>query len=203
MICIDKIIGKGAEAVLFLSNIYSNKVVIKKRVKKSYRPEKLDKKLRKERTLREVKLLHKAKESGVPTPTVIYVGPDYYIMNYIDGDRPKKSKRVAQEMAKMLAKLHNTDIIHGDFTIANVIESKDRLYVIDFGLGFISKRIEDKADDLLSLIYSMKEYEDVITTSYKNSYKLGGAVAKRVNDIRRRMRYAFDKLNQSGTPIGF
>ncbi|MGC9309811.1 MAG: hypothetical protein ACP5D2_03915, partial [Candidatus Nanoarchaeia archaeon] len=39
------------------------------------------------------------------------------------------------------------NIIHGDLTTSNLIY-KNKLYIIDFGLSFISRRREDKAVDI-------------------------------------------------------
>lgn len=82
-------------------------------------------------------------------------------------------RKISKEIGKSIAKLHDNDIIHGDLTTSNMIwveslkkisnkeknaeqisshdckiNNKSRLFFIDFGLGFISKRIEDKAVDL-------------------------------------------------------
>ena len=43
--------------------------------------------------------------------------------------------------------MHNASIIHGDLTTSNIIVH-DKVYFIDFGLGFVSTKIEDKAVDL-------------------------------------------------------
>src|SRR3989344_1219675 len=61
-----KIIGKGAEAVL----IKKNNILIKDRIKKSYRISYLDLKLRKTRTKKEAKILLKASKL-IPVPTLI------------------------------------------------------------------------------------------------------------------------------------
>lgn len=55
-----------------------------------------------------------------------------------------------QKIGKQVALLHKNDIIHGDLTTSNTIlqEKTNKIYIIDFGLGFISKRLEDKAVDL-------------------------------------------------------
>jgi len=47
-----------------------------------------------------------------------------------------------------LAKLHDNNIIHSDLTTSNMILKSDKVYFIDFGLGFESNRLEDKATDL-------------------------------------------------------
>jgi TP53 regulating kinase-like protein len=51
-------------------------------------------------------------------------------------------------LGEEVSKLHEEDIIHGDLTTSNILLKGKRIYIIDFGLGFISNRIEDKAVDL-------------------------------------------------------
>lgn len=89
----------------------------------------------------------------------------------------KKQFSIMQQLGEQTAKLHENNIIHGDLTTSNTIlatsspkptqdykrakrdnnitdakhqqiSSKNKLFIIDFGLGFISSRIEDKAVDL-------------------------------------------------------
>ena len=86
-------------------------------------------------------------------------------------------QQISKQIGQALTKLHNQNIIHGDLTTSNMIyveknikktnitnsktsqaiqnKSKDNLrdnkfkiYLIDFGLGFHSHKIEDKAVDL-------------------------------------------------------
>jgi Kae1-associated kinase Bud32 len=56
--------------------------------------------------------------------------------------------------------MHDKDIIHGDLTTSNMI-LKEKVYFIDFGLGFNSTRIEDKAVDLhlLRQAFESKHYK--------------------------------------------
>lgn len=147
----SKIIAQGAEAIL-----EKNKdIVIKRRIKKEYRIRELDEKLRKQRTKSEVKILKKAFEiTNVPK---IIKNDDFSIeMDFISGDRLsekldeydlKKQIDVMSMVGKELTKIHNENIIHGDLTTSNIILNK-KIFIIDFGLSFISRRIEDKAVDL-------------------------------------------------------
>jgi TP53 regulating kinase-like protein len=149
----DKIIGIGAEAVL----IHTGTNLIKRRVKKGYRIPILDEKLRKLRTRSEAKLLEKAGKL-IPTPKVKKVDDKTMEidMEFIAGkklsehlDSLNNAEEVCRTIGAQIAKLHDADIIHGDLTTSNMILSKeDKLYFIDFGLGFNSAKIEDKAVDL-------------------------------------------------------
>ncbi len=147
----EKIIGQGAEALIIL-----NKNIIKRRQKKSYRLAELDEKIRSQRTKKEFKLLQKASKY-ISTPSVIKLNEKSkeIEMEFIDGQKlsekldslPNKIK-ICQLIGNSIAKIHDQDIIHGDLTTSNMIYKDNKVYFIDFGLGFTSKRDEDKAVDL-------------------------------------------------------
>ena len=165
-----KLIQQGAEAKIFLDK----NIINKQRIKKSYRHPILDEKIRKSRTKKEAKLLTKAAEF-INIPQVINQDKFNIQMQHIEGDRlsqtlntylqPKQFK-IMKQLGSQVAKLHQNNIIHGDLTTSNIILSKTpnsqtpptnqvsdtkpsgKLYIIDFGLGFISARIEDKAVDI-------------------------------------------------------
>jgi len=148
-----KVIARGAEAIITLKN----NIVTKNRIEKSYRYPDLDKKIRKLRTRSESKILQKASKI-VNVPKVINVDEKNtkIELEYIEGKRLSEYlektnyKKMSEKIGKGLAKLHDNNIIHGDLTTSNLIlnEKKNKVYFIDFGLGFHSPRIEDKAVDL-------------------------------------------------------
>jgi len=145
------IVGRGAEAILTKEGSF----LVKDRIKKGYRIEVLDNKLRKGRTKKETKLLNKA-GSLICVPKVINSdNKEKITMEFISGDKlsetldnMKNKEKVCEKIGENIAKLHDSDIIHGDLTTSNMIFSEDRVFFIDFGLGFTSKRVEDKAVDL-------------------------------------------------------
>ena len=82
---------------------------------------------------------------------------DKIIMPFINGKKLSehldefpltKQKQICKQIGKSIAKLHKNNIIHGDLTTSNMILKDNKTYFIDFGLGFISQRYEDKAVDL-------------------------------------------------------
>ena len=78
-----KIIAQGAEAIITLEK----NLILKNRIKKSYRISELDDKIRKQRTKKEIKLLTKAAEiinSPLPIETKDF---DKIQMPYIEGKR--------------------------------------------------------------------------------------------------------------------
>lgn len=180
---------RGAEAKVTKVKILGKNAVLKSRIPKKYRVQELDKKLRIERTRSEARLLNRAKLAGVNCPTVLEVGEFEIVMSLIVGDRPKMDKREAREAGNLLAKLHAADIIHGDYTPANLIVNKKEIFVIDFGLGFVSSDVEDKAVDVFTMLRSIKEKEEFLF-GYSN-YSKAKDVLIRVKNVEKRVRYAF------------
>ncbi|MDW8045138.1 MAG: KEOPS complex kinase/ATPase Bud32 [Nitrososphaerota archaeon] len=171
------LIKRGAEASLYLTEYFGEKVIVKRRDAKTYRNPRLDEEIRKHRTLQESSFLIRARESGVPTPLVYFVDTKRgeIIMQYIEGRRMKEIldaesdesiDELCIKLGQYIAKLHKRDLIHGDLTTSNFILSKDgHLVLIDFGLSFFSQRLEDKAVDL----HLIKE---VLTSAHKNSRRI-------------------------------
>lgn len=168
----NKIISKGAEAIIFIKE----KNIIKERIPKSYRNSDLDEKIRKSRTKREAKILEKAKKI-MNVPEIKEQEKFSLTLDYISGDKlseslnsysQKRQEETMKKLGKQVAKMHEGDIIHGDLTTSNVILKDEKIYIIDFGLGFISKRIEDKAVDLhlIKQALEAKHWKD-----YENLFK--------------------------------
>lgn len=181
---------RGAEAIVTETVFLNHQSVVKNRISKKYRAHALDEILRKSRTKVEARLLHRAKIAGVKCPTVLKVDDFSITMTYVKGKRPKMNKKEAKEAGKTLALLHASGIIHGDYTPANLLKNGNALFVIDFGLGFFSNYIEDKAVDVYTMLRTLdKKVQNDFLNGYK-SYKNHGAVFVRLNDISKRVRYA-------------
>lgn len=100
-----------------------------------------------------------------------------------------KQLQLMKQLGEQVAQLHQSNIIHGDLTTSNVIlqipnsdrqqpisdtnssakggrvgtsSSSSKIFIIDFGLGFISARIEDKAVDihLIKQALEAKHYQN-------------------------------------------
>ena len=170
-----KFLKQGAEAVIYSDVIDGEKVLVKERIKKNYRVEQIDSKLRLERTRQELKLIREARGHGVPTPRIISSDEKNckIIMEKLDGElmkdllnSPKNSKKIEKvcfEVGKAIGKLHNAGIIHGDLTTSNMILSDGKVYLIDFGLGQFSNRIEDMAIDLTVLLETLRATHNKIS----------------------------------------
>lgn len=211
------LIKKGAEASLFLEDfsqtLYPSEkeeVLIKHRIPKDYRVEKLDQKLRSSRTSLEAKLLTEAKEAGVPTPLVYQIDKldMRIIMEYVEGETvkdiledldSKSRKNLCEKIGKQIAKIHNHGIIHGDLTTSNMIKTKEnQVYFIDFGLGEYDPSVEARGTDIHLLHRTLKSthfkvaekaYRDILEGYKKEMGKTAEEVIKRVQNIERRGRY--------------
>lgn len=196
----NKIISRGAEAII----IENKKHLIKKRIEKGYRYPSLDEKIRKLRTRAEARLLEKAGQV-TPVPRVFSSDEEEkeIFLEKINGkklsqslDKMKNKASVAEKIGIAFAKIHDSDIIHGDPTTSNMILKNSSLYLIDFGLGFQSSRIEDKAVDLHviheSLVAKHPEHAEnlwlQILTGYKKS-KNHSQVLKQLEKVEKRGRY--------------
>ncbi|MDT7858693.1 MAG: KEOPS complex kinase/ATPase Bud32 [Candidatus Aenigmarchaeota archaeon] len=204
-----EIIKRGAEAILYIDYFEGMKVLVKERIKKSYRLEVLDKKLRVERTRREANLMREARKVGVNTPQIFHVDEENcrIIMEFIDGKRLKdvldewseeNIEKIFIEVGKFVGKMHSADIIHGDLTTSNILVKDDKIYFIDFGLGYFSKRIEDKGTDLNLFKEAIRATHPKllnlcwqnIVIGYRKTFEEWEKVLKRVDEIEKRARYA-------------
>jgi Kae1-associated kinase Bud32 len=197
----EKIIAQGAEALL----IRKDDSLIKRRIKKSYRQKELDEKLRYGRTRRESKLLEKSSKI-INAPEIKKTSKDEIKMQFIDGKRLSddldkfsinKSLSICKQLGEEIALLHNNNIIHGDLTTSNMILHKEKIYFIDFGLGFISGKIEDKAVDLHLLRQAFEskhfvrwqEYYKKSLEGYKSKSNNAGEILDRLKIVEERGRY--------------
>ena len=198
----QKILQQGAEAIIY----QKGDSITKKRIKKSYRIPELDEKIRKLRTRNEAKLLRKASEI-ISIPKVIKEDENAkeIVMEFIDGIKlseeldnfdESQQKEICTEIGKNIAKIHDKGIIHGDLTTSNMIFKNGDVYFIDFGLGFNSNKLEDKAVDMHVLKEALearhfKNWENLfkwVLTGYQIS-KEHSNVLKQLEKVEKRGRY--------------
>ena len=168
---------RGAEAVVEIGE----EAVEKRRLSKSYRHPDLDDRLRRERTAIEARLLAASRRHGVPTPVVLDVDRHEHRLRLervgeSDLGGALTEARVGAVGAH-LAALHDAGFVHGDPTTRNVRvggsggiggpidagpdvddaedEDADRVYLVDFGLGYHTDDVEDFAMDLHVLVQSL------------------------------------------------
>jgi TP53 regulating kinase-like protein len=192
----SKIIAQGAEAIL----IQEDEHLIKDRIKKGYRNSELDLKLRKSRTRHEAKILERAIKI-VPVPKILGTNEFKIEMEFIKGKKlsdeldkmpEKEAFKVCKLIGQEVAKLHNSGIIHGDLTTSNMILKNNKVFLIDFGLGFHSVHVEDKAVDIHLLKEALQskhfrnweKYFQEFIKGYKNEQ-----VLRQLEKVEKRGRY--------------
>lgn len=200
-----KIISNGAEAIILLENDR----ILKERVEKKYRIKEIDQMLRRSRTKREAKILEKCLSSNINVPKIFSYDLNACVIveEYLNGEKLRdilnenNYKKYAKEIAEIISKLHSLGIIHHDLTTSNMIYFNNKLYLIDFGLSFLSQKIEDMAVDLHLLERALnskhpefsEEMFDLILEEYNVKNK--EQILKRLSSINLRGRYKTKNKN--------
>jgi Kae1-associated kinase Bud32 len=197
-----EVICRGAEALIFADG----GTIIKERVAKGYRLPELDVPIRKQRTRQEASLLERAGRHGMAVPRVKEADVFSIVMERIEGgklkselDRMPAAKRliIAEKIGAQVARMHSAGIVHGDLTTSNMMLRDGDVCIIDFGLGKVSDRVEDKATDLFLLHEALKAAHAEITgavwkkiiNTYRQKYSNAQGVLRRLGEIEQRRRY--------------
>lgn len=198
MFC-EKILGAEAE----IKKIKKNNIFLisKKRIQKNYRDQNMDFLIRKKRTKSEAKIINQLYPI-INVPKIFEVNGNEFeiLMEFIPGDQLKKILETKKNLTnslctlagKEIKKIHDFGIIHGDLTTSNILFYDNKLFFIDFGLGFFSKKIEDQATDLIVF----KKTFNATHSSIKNGWELvlkgydpSDELKERMLKIQKRARY--------------
>ncbi|MFH1107544.1 MAG: KEOPS complex kinase/ATPase Bud32 [Candidatus Micrarchaeota archaeon] len=192
-----KFLAKGAEAELFETVHCGRKAVLKRRVRKMYRQEELDLRIRTARTKREARTMAAVKRMGVRAPLLYSadLGKSELVMEKIAGrllsEWSAAGKAAFAECGRELALMHAQGVVHGDFTSSNVMVQKGGgIVFIDFGLALFSDSVEEQATDLVVFRKSVggKQYGEFLR-GYRSKSRRADAVLRQVREIERRGRY--------------
>ncbi|HLD33710.1 MAG TPA: KEOPS complex kinase/ATPase Bud32 [Candidatus Nanoarchaeia archaeon] len=201
-------IAQGAEAILYVDDAK----VIKHRSAKAYRHPELDKQLRTLRTRREAKILETLQKLKFPSPKLLKSDektatleleliPGIIVRTALSTLTKSQKEQLMKMIGKLIAQLHQNNLIHGDLTTSNMIlnlkDKKQPLHFIDFGLSYTSLRVEDKAVDLhvLERAFESTHHElypdlfNLIIIEYQKHYTDGAEVLKRLEKVKERGRY--------------
>ncbi len=198
-----KLLSRGAEA-----KIYTNgKTVTKLRLHKGYRIKEIDNPLIKYRTRREARILDKLSRNSVDSPKLIDVDENkgVIVMEFIHGRKLKdvlnenNFNELMKKVGRLIARIHELNIIHDDLTTSNfLVDDNKKVYLIDFGLSFISPKVEDKAVDLHLFKRALESKHSQLwerafnsfLDEYSKNYKDADEVIKRLNEkVEKRGRY--------------
>lgn len=207
------LIQQGAEARVYRSDFFGRPTIIKQRFVKSYRVPSLDQKLTHRRMNQEVRSMARCRKNGIRAPAVYYLDMkerSIYMEDIVEGISLKEFIRsvnrstgtetlsgLMQNIGKILAKMHDCDVVHGDLTTSNMIyfPEKQELTLIDFGLSSVSALAEDKGVDLyvlerafLSTHPNTEELFQELLQSYCEASKGAKGVIAKLDEVRMRGR---------------
>eukprot|EP00470_Lotharella_oceanica_P000852 CAMPEP_0170167896 /NCGR_PEP_ID=MMETSP0040_2-20121228/1154_1 /TAXON_ID=641309 /ORGANISM="Lotharella oceanica, Strain CCMP622" /LENGTH=278 /DNA_ID=CAMNT_0010406043 /DNA_START=8 /DNA_END=842 /DNA_ORIENTATION=+ len=200
-----ELVRQGAEARIFRTEYLGRSALIKERFSKGYRHPELDRRIRHRRTLAEVRAITKCRKQGLDAPVIFHVDFKRYaiVMEEIKGltvrdtlfkleSQPDDTQaaKLMKHIGTSTAKFHNCGMIHGDLTTSNfIVRDSGELVMIDFGLSFISKDIEDLAVDLyvlerafLSTHPRSEELFKKVLNAYHATCRVASKVLNKLND---------------------
>ncbi|KAK9829315.1 hypothetical protein WJX72_005157 [[Myrmecia] bisecta] len=204
------LIGQGAEARVWEGMYLGQASILKQRFSKKYRHSTLDAKLTVGRLKQEVRSMLRARKVGVLTPVVQHVDHEastIYMQKVIgrsikdvlhEGSLEAEGlKLLMAEVGRILAKIHDGGLVHGDLTTSNMmIRTHDgALVLIDFGLSYNSSVPEDKGVDLYVLERAFTSAHstqgnlmDMVLESYRHHSSQWSATFNKFAEVRMRGR---------------
>jgi TP53 regulating kinase-like protein len=214
-----KLIKRGAEASLYLTEWHNKKVIMKVRLPKKYRPPELDERIRTYRTAHEPQLMHEAKIAGVPTPIIFLVDMNKatITMEYVEGQQVKKlmdtlsmeeKKKLCEKIGELIGNLHQHGVIHGDLTTSNMILTREgKVFLVDFGLGEKNTELEAKGVDLHLMKRALQSTHYEIAEACFRSVLFGYSsvvgnektkeVMEKIREIEQRGRYVEERQEEA------
>ncbi|GAA6085297.1 EKC/KEOPS complex subunit TP53RK [Tachysurus ichikawai] len=212
-----ELLKQGAEARVYRVRFLGRSAIVKERFRKRYRHHVLDEKLTRRRTAQEVRSILRCRKAGIAAPVVYFVDlstncifleeiTDSITVREHIADAQAKGQSIeslhglAQKMGRILAKMHDEDVIHGDLTTSNMLLKPElsgdlKLLLIDFGLSFVSALPEDKGVDLyvlekafLSTHPNTETLFQKVLQSYTTASKKAPPVIKKLDEVRLRGR---------------
>ena len=210
------LIAQGAEARVYAGELNGRRSVVKERFSKVYRHPDIDYRLRSTRMGAEARMLMKARQAGVCTPSIYFVDMTLCALHleWIDGPTARRFilergsstgdgwsddvRALARVIGRSVGRLHDLDISHGDLTTSNMIlrdGSTEQFVLIDFGLSTTTTSVKDKAVDLyvcekafLSTHPHSEALFELVLSAYRATAKSGAEVVKHLDKVRARGR---------------
>ncbi|PSC76037.1 TP53-regulating kinase isoform B [Micractinium conductrix] len=203
--------SQGAEARVWEGSFLGRSAIVKQRFSKKYRHPQLDAKLTVSRLKGEVRSMMRARKLGVHTPVLYQVdhATACIYMERIEGHSLKtllhndelqgaELDALLLEVGRVIARLHDGGLVHGDLTTSNMMlrGSDKQLILIDFGLSYNSVVPEDKGVDLyvLERAFASAHAErgaamfEAVLEAYRRASKQWSATLNRFAEVRMRGR---------------
>jgi len=154
----EKLLHEGAEATVSAGSWLGRQAVLKSRRPRGYRHPDLDRRLTRQRLAAEARVLSRLSSFGFPSPKLLFLDQQKssMLLSMIEGrtlhDLLKSndsSEIKLSELGRLIRRLHEAGISHGDLTTHNVMVTEEgSIHLIDFGLSRISPELEHLGLDL-------------------------------------------------------
>jgi serine/threonine protein kinase/Tol biopolymer transport system component len=121
--------------------------------------------------------------------TLYDVGPNYLVMEYVDGQPlhgpmpVSEALRLAIQMADALAAAHRKGIVHRDLKPGNVLVTKSGVKVLDFGLAKMEEPAPNEEEETRTVNPQTEEGMIVGTTAYMSPEQAEGKPVDARSDI--------------------
>jgi len=196
-----KLMGSGAEALIYEGEWLGLDVVMKHRQPREYREPEMDAILRRRRCRMEARLMVEGRKAGVRTPFIFDIDPEeaVIVMELIRGLPLKEcvTPGNCRSTGRGIGRLHEAGIVHGDLTTSNIIMLEDGSpCFIDFGLGEKSTLTETRGVDLHVFMEAFEsthsekmEYLEEFLRGYSETCSAAPEVIERCREIAGRGRY--------------
>jgi TP53 regulating kinase-like protein len=199
-------VKRGAEASIWRMTLFGEPCIAKVAEPKPWRAAVLDECLRAERIQNEARSNLKCLRLGIPIAPIVFIDRETstIVMRELTGPTVKQFIfdnsgpeliDVMKLVGRIVADLHNNEMIHSDLTTSNFMLHGSEVRVIDFGLSFISSMAEDKAVDLYVLERAFisshpgrDDLLDVVMKTYISHCSVSDVVMKRLKKVRSRGR---------------
>ena len=154
----EKLLHEGAEATVSAGSWLGRQAVLKSRRPRGYRHPDLDRRLTRQRLAVEARVISRLSSFGFPSPKLLFLDQQKssMLLSMIQGrtlhDLLKSndsSEIKLSELGRLIRRLHEAGISHGDLTTHNVMVTEEgSIHLIDFGLSRISPELEHLGLDL-------------------------------------------------------
>ncbi len=154
----DRILHRGAEAVVESGRWFGSPAVRKVRVPKPYRHPALDATLGRARLISELRILQRARLEGLPVPGLLDadLSRSTIVMEHLEGiplrdhlESKGGTDALLEAVGALIRRLHRMGVVHGDLSTSNLlVDADERVSLLDFGLASTEFDVERYGIDL-------------------------------------------------------
>ena len=201
------VLGRGAEAMITSVKRMEMECVSKRRARKGYRLEAIDKKLAISRMRNEVRMLKHIRSLGIRTPHIIDVDEEEgtLILELLRGPRVasilntlsrERVGKIMHTIGRIAGTLHNAGIVHGDLTTSNfILLSTDG----DTDLALIDPSLAERSGEMEKIGVDLRLFFEVFGSTHSQLLDRVDELWRGYSEMFPRWREAREKLDEITT----